>query len=489
MKQNGKNMAQLIQEIRVICGLSQTQFGQPLGVDQSYVSLIEKGKRPIPDGFLEKLEAQILIEHFENPDLAPPQKEELLRCWHQLLDAEGEALRDQFARWGQRKEALKWLSVRPNREITSTPRPPVERFTIPDAKADFFAQIDACFVSSNLVNAVQIAEDATISFPLDPDFWIWKSISYGKAGDNGSALEAAKYALHLDENSELGWSTRILACAFTGHTDRDCICHGTLAKFDPKGGHALSNAAVAQALRGKTNRAIDLLEMAIEAEPGNEWVWLKKGVVLNQLGKSSEALHALDTALQRNPKNAWATGEKAMVLFNQGRYDGASPAFDEAIQLGEHTAYAYFCRAFIRLFCSPEVGGFNAFDEALTLFACARKRAEALQEGKIVFNFIHDHNAPLPNHTQTIVSHLQAIFSHPGDKPSEKETYIKTLIEVYRKHNVLPLLAKAVETVGLKHNAPGEDRAAQRLWRDLWRAQGEGIAEFQRVFRQRGYKA
>lgn len=79
-------------EIRSILGLTQTDFGQRLGVTKTYIYLIESGRKPLSDNILDLAELLLAQYDPQKPEAIPVDplahlRAELAECRAQLKEA------------------------------------------------------------------------------------------------------------------------------------------------------------------------------------------------------------------------------------------------------------------------------------------------------------------------------------------------------------------------------------------------------------------
>jgi tetratricopeptide (TPR) repeat protein len=78
-------------------------------------------------------------------------------------------------------------------------------------------------------------------------------------------------------------------------------------------------------------RALSLVERAIELDPGFAPSWYNKSFVLNSLGRNDQALEAIERAIYLNPEYHSSYYSKGWALTDLGKYEEALDCFREAI--------------------------------------------------------------------------------------------------------------------------------------------------------------
>ena len=134
-------------------------------------------------------------------------------------------------------------------------------------------------------------------------------------------------------------------------------------------------------------RALEIYEKKIEADPGDINAWKNKSSVLISMGRNEEAVSVLDSAIEKNPDNPEAWNSKGFVLITIASSDanGSASRYNESLQ---------------------------AFDKALALNTTTNTtNAEAWRGKGVVYSDLEDYNEALncfDKATQTDPSYGQA---------------------------------------------------------------------------------
>ena len=93
-------------------------------------------------------------------------------------------------------------------------------------------------------------------------------------------------------------------------------------------------------------RALEIYDKKIEADPKDINAWENKSSVLLSMGRNEDAISVLDSAIERNPDNPKAWNSKGFVLItiassdtngSISRYNESLRAFDKALELNTTT--------------------------------------------------------------------------------------------------------------------------------------------------------
>ncbi|MGB7890402.1 MAG: tetratricopeptide repeat protein [Microcoleus sp.] len=181
----------------------------------------------------------------------------------------------------------------------------------------------------------------------------------------------------------------------------------------------------------------------------------KQGYFLGKQEYCEEALFSFNKMIELDEQDEYAWNNRGWVLCRLGRYDQALISLEKSIELGFPDWYAFFNRAESLLALNQWDEGITALDDAIARFT----QADMIEI----------------DNTEAIVRNL---FNNTSDIAICK-TRIKTLIELYNKHDVISVLGQ-----GIVRNIPAlmsemvSDKAA-RTWLELWQELTSNYEEFQ----------
>jgi tetratricopeptide (TPR) repeat protein len=105
--------------------------------------------------------------------------------------------------------------------------------------------------------------------------------------------------------------------------------------------------AAACVFAGQLDRALPLLDQAVEAEPGNYDLRMMYARALRDSKRYPAAAVQFSDAARLKPSEAMTWNELGGMLYMTGQYQSALSAFDRARDLGENSAGNWFLRAII----------------------------------------------------------------------------------------------------------------------------------------------
>jgi tetratricopeptide (TPR) repeat protein len=125
--------------------------------------------------------------------------------------------------------------------------------------------------------------------------------------------------------------------------------------------------SVVSALQFDYQKALQLIDEAIQLAPGYAIAHSNKGNILKELGRHKEALIALDLAIKLDPSYAEAYMNKGNVLYEMTRYQDALTWFDKAIGLQSNYAEAYSNKGNTLVLMDRPQEAMQCFDQATAI--------------------------------------------------------------------------------------------------------------------------
>lgn len=161
------------------------------------------------------------------------------------------------------------------------------------------------FDRNQLREAIDILTQARSALPADARLYFLQGLCYSRLGEKDSAVAFLEHSLQLDPNDMNALSTLALVYDGLKRFDRSDSLYEQALRIEPESALILNNYAYSLADRGiQLERALEMSEKAIKAEPENP-------SYLDTLG--------------------W-------IYFRLGRYDEAEPYIQRAINAGEASA-------------------------------------------------------------------------------------------------------------------------------------------------------
>ncbi|MFP5273933.1 tetratricopeptide repeat protein, partial [Coleofasciculus sp.] len=196
-------------------------------------------------------------------------------------------------------------------------------------------------------------------------------------------------------------------------------------------------------------------DKVIELDPNDATAWVIRGGVLYKLERYEETLVSCDKAIELNPNDAPAWVIRGGVLYKLERYEEALVSCDKAIELGYQGSSVFLNRAIAIL-------GLNRWEEGIAALENAFQRLTL------------DYEADADD--AKLITH---ILFNSSNNVEIWRSRIKTLIELYHKHQVISTLGQGlVKSVPTLMSEMVSDKAAQ-TWLEVWRELASDYPEFQ----------
>ena len=110
---------------------------------------------------------------------------------------------------------------------------------------------------------------------------------------------------------------------------------------------ALFAKAVDAAAARDFQRALELYDQAIAADPSRAEPYYKRANALKELGRLDEALVSYDAAIHRKPDYAYAYCNRGSVQHRLGLLEASAASYDRAIALEPTDAFSHYNRALL----------------------------------------------------------------------------------------------------------------------------------------------
>ncbi|MFN3821012.1 MAG: tetratricopeptide repeat protein [bacterium] len=178
-------------------------------------------------------------------------------------------------------------------------------------------------------------------FPNEPSLWYWRGRAYEDRGELDKASACYDSALARDST----FIDAYIRKAYIFHNEKDWekamrYYEQSLA-IEPDNPVLLNNYAymLAESVQD-LNRALDMIEKALKAQPENASFWDTRAWVLYRLGRYEEALEDIKRALKNKSEENGEIYEHLGHIYEAlGDKDGARKAFERALKLSPKNAY------------------------------------------------------------------------------------------------------------------------------------------------------
>lgn len=142
---------------------------------------------------------------------------------------------------------------------------------------------------------------------------------------------------------------------------------------NPTNTDALLNLSGVYYLRRNFDRALELVEECITADPTRPQAYFQRGMVRSAIGDLSGAISDFDTALRLHPDDLETILSRGVTLFKLGDIADALASYEHAMRLAPKDPRPYYNRGLLRSESDPE-RALADFSEAIN---CDPSHAEA----------------------------------------------------------------------------------------------------------------
>ncbi|MEQ9480878.1 tetratricopeptide repeat protein [Coleofasciculus sp. F4-SAH-05] len=305
-------------------------------------------------------------------------------------------------------------------------------------------------------------EDALVSYekaielaPSYAEAWCNRGAMLYNLERYEDALVSYEKAIELDPGYAEAWGRRGLVLSQLKRYEEGLVSYEKAIELDP-------SYAEAWRLRGlmldeleRYEEGLVSYEKAIELDPSYAEAWGRRGFVLEKLERYEESLVSYEKAIEFDPNYAALWFNQGWVLDNLERYEEALVSCDKAIELGFQDSSVFLNRAIAIL-------GLNRWDEGIAALENAFQR------------FTLDDEADADD--AKLITH---ILFNSSNNVEIWRSRIKTLIELYHKHQVISTLGQGlVKSVPTLMSEMVSDKAAQ-TWLEVWQELASDYPEFQ----------
>ncbi len=97
-----------------------------------------------------------------------------------------------------------------------------------------------------------------------------------------------------------------------------------------------AKSAMKHASEGSFEEALLAYEQALREDPGDAYLWVGRGLALENLEQYGEAVESFDMAIEIDPDNAKVWYNRGLALQHLKRYDDAIDSYDRALAIDSH---------------------------------------------------------------------------------------------------------------------------------------------------------
>jgi tetratricopeptide (TPR) repeat protein len=315
-------------------------------------------------------------------------------------------------------------------------------------------EYENCFEKEDYVTALELAEKL-VKIRGQAEDWLKRGLCLSNLKRYEKALVSCDKAIELAPHYAPAWGLRGAVLATIERYEEALVSCDKAIELEP-------DDASAWGLRGwvldklkRDEEALVSCDKAIELDPNYAPSWELRGTLLEDLKRYEEALISCDKIIELEPNDTRAWGMRGVVLADLERYEEALVSCDKAIELGYQDSSVFLNRAIAIL-------GLNRWDEGIAALENAFQR------------FTLDNEADADD--AKLIMH---ILFNSSNNVEIWRSRIKTLIELYHKHQVISTLGQGlVKSVPTLMSEMVSDKAAQ-TWLEVWQELASDYPEFQ----------
>jgi tetratricopeptide (TPR) repeat protein len=267
-------------------------------------------------------------------------------------------------------------------------------------------------------------------------------------------LELAEKLVKIRGQAE-DWFKRGLCLSNLKRYEEALVSYNKVIELDPNYAPVWFNQGMVLSQLERYKEALVSWDKTIELDPNYAEAWGRRGLVLQKLERYEEALVSYEQAIELDPNHAPTWLNRGWVLDNLERYEEALVSCDKAIELGFQDSCVFLNRAIAIL-------GLNRWDEGIAALENAFQRLTLNDEADA-------DDAKLIMH----------ILFNSSNNVEIWRSRVKTLIELYHKHQVISTLGQGlVKSVPTLMSEMVSDKAAQ-TWLEVWQELASDYPEFQ----------
>jgi tetratricopeptide (TPR) repeat protein len=320
--------------------------------------------------------------------------------------------------------------------------------------AAYWKEYKAYIKNKEFANALQVTEKL-VAVRGHPKDWLVKGYCLYLQERYDEALAGLDKVIELDSNEVRAWSMRAVVLYELQRKEEAIASFDKVIELKPNDKLVWDMRGVLLEQLRNYDEALVSFDKSIELNPNDERVWRMRGAILGLLENYDEALVSLDKSIKLDPNYAPAWNMRGLTMALLGCYEEAITSWDKAIALADQSEDIFLYRAEALLALNRWDEGIATLDEALSRFA----HADELGIGD----------------TAVIICPL---FNSIKDTAAWRSR-IKTLIELYDKHQVLSALGQGlVRSIPELSSEMVSDKATQ-IWLEVWRELVGDRPEFQ----------
>ncbi len=312
----------------------------------------------------------------------------------------------------------------------------------------------------------------------DYRIWVYRGLSLAELGKYESSIESFDRVIKLNPNNYTIWIDRGVSLAELGQYELSIESYDNAIKLNPNDYTIWGVYGISLYKLGKYKKAIESFDQAIKLNPNDYIIWGMRGVSLGKLGKYEKAIDSYDNAIKLNPNDYTSLVYRGITLSYLGKYEKAIDSYDNAIKLNSDDHNIWNNLGVSLSYLGKYEKAVESYNHAIKLNT--RDYLSWLNRGEVLFKLNRwqegfeslDEGLKLnEQYPKTYTGDTKAIIRIIFEAKQDRDTWqdrIKTLVELYNKHQVVSELGK-----GTTENIPNlisemvSDKAA-RTWLEVW---------------------
>ncbi|MBD2776766.1 tetratricopeptide repeat protein [Iningainema tapete] len=297
--------------------------------------------------------------------------------------------------------------------------------------------------------------------------WDWLNQGYclDELGRYEEALVSYDKAIELDLNNGTTWFNRGVTLEKLERYEEALASYDCVIELDSDDVATWKNRGWVLKKLERYEEALALYDWVIELDSDDVTTWKNRGWVLGKLERYEEALVCYDKLIKLYPFDASDWKNRGWVLKKLERYEEALSSYNQVIELDPDDAAAWKNQGWM-------LGKLERYEEALSSY---NQVIELDPDDGTTWRNPDWVLGKLPRRTESIVYNL---FKSTQDQ-AMWNSRIKTLIELYDKHQVSSALAQGlVPSIPTLMSEIVSDKVA-RTWLEIWQEIVDDRPEFQ----------
>ena len=201
----------------------------------------------------------------------------------------------------------------------------------------------------NYVAAIQTLVSYCESHPRDGRGWTLLSTAYGKSGDFGRVVDAARTAVGVDPRNVDAHLNLANALAATGEHADALVSYKKAQQLSPGNPAILTNMAIAYLHKGDEKKCLEILERVTAKSPEFAIAHFRLGNVYHMKYLLTEAMFHYRQALRIQPDNCGALVKLGEIVASQGGLDEAEQLLLKALDYRSNDVEALIALGNVRV--------------------------------------------------------------------------------------------------------------------------------------------